>query len=51
MPRDRLSIKKLTLIERTTLHTHIVPTPTIRARTTRVIQQAPSRVARPGRLF
>jgi len=29
MPRDRLSIKKLTLIERTTLHKHILPTPNI----------------------
>jgi len=27
MPSNRLSIKKLTLIKRTTQHAHIVPTP------------------------
>jgi len=29
MPRDRLGIQKFTLIKRTTLHKHIVPTPKI----------------------
>ena len=30
MPRNRLGIQKFTLIKRTTLHTHIVPTLKIR---------------------
>jgi len=30
MTRNRLSIQKLTLIKRRTLHTHIVPAPSIR---------------------
>jgi hypothetical protein len=30
MPRDRVGIQQFTLIKRTTLHPHIVPTPTIR---------------------